>query len=189
VRRTTIACGLSKGRRSDFAAAQRLVIAVPACRVPRRNDGFLRPRRRPVVPHGGNTRFPGPLLPPPKLAASEPTFSIPDSSFEGLSFADDTSFAIQASVGGVNVFKHEYSAPGREVEQPLYETKFRVGSVTKTFTMLAVLLSADKMSMDDPITKFIPELNQEAYGKVTIGALASHTSGLGRYVSSFVFRA
>ena len=132
---------------------------------------------------------PGPLLPPPKSSASGPEFSIPDSTFEGLPFADDTSFAVQASVGGVNVFKYEYSAPGREVEQPLYETKFRVGSVTKTFTMLAVLLSADKISMDDPITKFIPDLNQEAYGTVTIGALASHTSGLGRYVSSFVSRA
>jgi CubicO group peptidase (beta-lactamase class C family) len=140
----------------------------------------------------GTTAFcpaPGALLPPPKVTALAPKFDIPESAFKDLPWTDDTSFVVQASVGGVNVFQHEYSAPGREVEQPLFGTKFRVGSVTKTFTMLAVLLSADKMSMDDPITKFIPDLNEEAYGKVTIGALASHTSGLGRYVSGFVLRA
>ncbi|KAJ4321106.1 hypothetical protein N0V94_003053 [Neodidymelliopsis sp. IMI 364377] len=48
--------------------------------------------------------------------------------------------------------------------------------------MLAILLSADKIKLSDPITKFIPELNEKAYGDVTIASLASHTSGMGRYV-------
>lgn len=125
---------------------------------------------------------PGPLLPPPKVLPNSPKFDIAESIFaDRLSFLN-TSYAIKASIGDVTVFEHEYSAPGREVAQSLLETSLRVGSVTKTFTVLAILLSADKIKLSDPITKFIPELNKKAYAHVTISALASHTSGLGRYV-------
>lgn len=125
---------------------------------------------------------PGQLLPPPKVYSNSSKFSVPDFNPEDLPWASDTSHAIKASIGNVTVFEHEYSAPGREVDRSLLDTKVRIGSVTKTFTMLAVLLSADKIRLSDSITKFIPELNQDAYGDVTIAALASHTSGLGRYV-------
>jgi len=43
-------------------------------------------------------------------------------------------------------------------------------------------LSKDRIGLDDPITKFIPGLNQEYYGDVTIKSLTDHTSGLGRFV-------
>lgn len=125
---------------------------------------------------------PGPLLPPPRVLSNSTRFTVPDTVFADLPWASDTSFAIKASVGDVAVFKHEHSAPGREVGQSLLETSFRIGSVTKTFTMLAILLSADKIKLSDSITKFIPELSEHAYKNVTIAALASHTSGLGRYV-------
>ncbi|UPX13311.1 uncharacterized protein EKO05_0003827 [Ascochyta rabiei] len=125
---------------------------------------------------------PGPLLPPPTIFSNSSKFSISDSVFENLPWASDTSYAIKASIGHTTVFEHEYSAPGREVGQSLLETQLRVGSVTKTFTMLAILLSADQIKLSDPITKFIPELDEVAYGDVTIAALASHTSGMGRYI-------
>jgi hypothetical protein len=125
---------------------------------------------------------PGSLLPPPKTTSNLSSFTIPDLAFADVPWASDTSYAIKASIGDVTVFQYEYSAPGRQVGQSLLETKLRVGSFTKTFTMLAILLSADKIKLSDPITKFIPELNEEAYGNVTIAALASHTSGVGRYI-------
>lgn len=125
---------------------------------------------------------PGPLLPPPRVLSNSTRFTVPDTVFADLPWASDTSFAIKASVGDVTVFKHEHSAPGREVGQSLLETSLRIGSVTKTFTMLAILLSADKIKLSDSITKFIPELSEHAYKDVTIAALASHTSGLGRYI-------
>ena len=125
---------------------------------------------------------PGPLLPPPKLPSNSAQFVIPESAFVDLPWASDTSHAIKASIGDVTIFEHEYTAPGREVGQSLLDTKLRIGSVTKTFTMLAVLLSEDKIKLSDSITKFIPGLNENAYGDVTIAGLASHTSGLGRYI-------
>lgn len=125
---------------------------------------------------------PGPLLPPPVLPKST-NFSIPDSIFSTLKWSNDTSFAIKASIGSKTVYRHEHSAPAREVPQSLYTTKSRFGSVTKAFTMLAVLLSKNIISLEDSVTKFVPELNSQAWGKVTIAQLASHTSGLGRFVS------
>ncbi|KAJ4375708.1 hypothetical protein N0V86_007241 [Didymella sp. IMI 355093] len=125
---------------------------------------------------------PGRLLPQPKVLPNSTSFAIPDTVLANVSWASDTSFAIKASIGDVTVFEYEYSAPGREVGQSLLDTSLRIGSVTKTFTMLAVLLSADKINLSDSITKFIPELNEQAYKDVTIAALASHTSGLGRYI-------
>jgi CubicO group peptidase (beta-lactamase class C family) len=125
---------------------------------------------------------PGPLLPPPKVLSNTTKLIVPDTTFANVSWSSDTSFAVKASIGDVTVFEHEYSAPGREVGQSLFDTIIRVGSVTKTFVMLAVLLSADKIKLSDSITKFISELDEQAYRDVTIAALASHTSGLGRWI-------
>lgn len=136
---------------------------------------------------------PGALLPPPTLgpvnsAYSTPSnFSIPDSVFKSIP-VQNVSFAIKGSIGDNTIFQYEYSAPGREVPQSLFKTKIRIGSVTKMLTALALEMSSDKITLSDPITKFIPGLNKEYYGDVTIGALASHTSGLGRYVRSLNFQ-
>lgn len=125
---------------------------------------------------------PGSLLPPPKVLSDTPKLKLPSSTFTDKNWLSDTSFAIKASIGDVTVYKYEHSSPGREVGQSLLDTSFRVASITKMFTMLAILLSGNKVKLSDPITKFIPELNEDVYGQVTIAALASHTSGLGRFI-------
>ena len=59
------------------------------------------------------------------------------------------------------------------------DTIFEAGSVSKQFTAMAVqLLAGDgKLSLDDPVRKYIPELPD--YGKpLTIRHMLSHTSGL-----------
>jgi CubicO group peptidase (beta-lactamase class C family) len=125
---------------------------------------------------------PGPILPPPTLAPTASNFSIPDTVFSNFTFLANTSFAIKASIGNTTIFEYEHSAPGREVNQSLFETKIRIASATKLITALAIELSKDKISLDDPITKFIPDLKEEYYRDVTIKSLADHTSGLGRFV-------
>lgn len=63
-------------------------------------------------------------------------------------------------------------------------TLFDVGSVSKQFTAAAVLLLAadGKLSIDDDVRKYIPELPQ--YGTpITIDHLMHHTSGLRDYVA------
>ncbi|MBY0493058.1 MAG: beta-lactamase family protein [Cyanobacteria bacterium] len=59
------------------------------------------------------------------------------------------------------------------------DTIFEAGSVSKQFTAMAVqlLASEGKLSLDDPVSKYIPELPD--YGKpLTIRHMLSHTSGL-----------
>lgn len=71
------------------------------------------------------------------------------------------------------------------------DTVFRLGSLTKVFPVLALLKLHDQgVRLDDPITKYVPELrglgNEERedtavwdsqWDDVTLGALASHMAG------------
>lgn len=58
-------------------------------------------------------------------------------------------------------------------------TKFRIGSVTKQFTAASILLLAErsKLSIDDPLGKFIPSA-PETWKPVTLRQLLSHTGGI-----------
>jgi CubicO group peptidase (beta-lactamase class C family) len=62
---------------------------------------------------------------------------------------------------------------------------FRIGSITKQFTSVAVLklVQKGKVSLEDPITKYLPEFDTR--GKtITIENLLSHTSGLPNYTAT-----
>ena len=124
---------------------------------------------------------PGPILPPPSLAHGASNFTIPRAVFQNFTFLQNTSFAVQVSIGNTTIFQHQHSAPGRQVNQPLFETQIRIASATKFITALALELSKDVLSLEDPITKFVPGLHEDLYGDVTLKALADHTSGLGRF--------
>jgi len=57
-------------------------------------------------------------------------------------------------------------------------TVFRIGSVTKVMTGVALLQLRDRrrLELDDPVTKYVPELT--AHGAVTLRHLVTHTSGI-----------
>src|SRR5262249_52928110 len=58
------------------------------------------------------------------------------------------------------------------------ETVFRIGSITKQFTATGImeLVEQGKISLDDEITKFLPDYPTQGH-KVTIRHLLTHTSG------------
>jgi len=58
------------------------------------------------------------------------------------------------------------------------ETQYRIGSITKTFTAVGILQLRDagELSLDDPLTKYLPE---SAHGP-TLGRMLAHSSGLQR---------
>jgi serine-type D-Ala-D-Ala carboxypeptidase/endopeptidase len=69
------------------------------------------------------------------------------------------------------------------------DTEFEIGSVTKTFTalLLADAVVRGRAALDDPVTKYVdaPGLTRE--GKtVTLGQLATHSSGLPRLPKNLV---
>lgn len=65
-----------------------------------------------------------------------------------------------------------------DVEMPL-DAMFEIGSVAKQFTAAAILQLRDegKLSLDDPITKWLPDFNTRG-NAVTLRRLMDHTSGI-----------
>ena len=59
---------------------------------------------------------------------------------------------------------------------------FRLGSITKQFTAVAVLMLAEegKLSFQDEITKFLPDYPTQGK-KITVEHLLTHTSGIKSY--------
>lgn len=60
--------------------------------------------------------------------------------------------------------------------------KFRVASLTKQFTAATVLLLMEqgRLSLDDPIIRYLPYYEPVAGSRITIGQLLTHTSGIAR---------
>jgi CubicO group peptidase (beta-lactamase class C family) len=63
----------------------------------------------------------------------------------------------------------------RTASQP--QMRYSIGSISKQFTAAAMLLLAEegKLSLDDPVSKYVPGLTRG--NEVTIRELLSHTSG------------
>jgi CubicO group peptidase (beta-lactamase class C family) len=78
------------------------------------------------------------------------------------------------------VFIKGYGLANRELQVPnAPNTKFRLGSITKQFTAMCVLKlqEAGKLSVEDPVSKFVPNCSSNWSG-ITIRHLLTHTSGI-----------
>jgi len=67
------------------------------------------------------------------------------------------------------------------------DTAFRLASVSKQFTAMAIMMLAEegRLSIDDPVTRFLPELSR--FGDaLTIRHLLTHTGGLPDYYDVMV---
>ena len=88
--------------------------------------------------------------------------------------------AVGVGVGGRSVLEKAYGMADLEHDVAnKADTIFEAGSVSKQFTAAAILLLAadGKLSIDDPVRKYIPELPD--YGTpLTIRHMLNHTSGL-----------
>jgi CubicO group peptidase (beta-lactamase class C family) len=84
---------------------------------------------------------------------------------------------------GALLYSKGYGAANLELNVPITpRTVFDIGSVSKQFTAMSIVLLAQdgKLSLDDDIHQFIPEL--PAYGApVTVRSMLHHLSGLRSY--------
>jgi len=86
--------------------------------------------------------------------------------------------------GGKIIFQNSYGIANEETNEKLnIKTSFELASVSKQFTAMGIvqLQKEGKLSYDDPISKYVPELKH--YVGVTIKNLLIHTSGLPDYMS------
>ena len=63
---------------------------------------------------------------------------------------------------------------------PAPQTRYELGSITKTFTglLLADAVERGEMAVEDPLSKYLTELAGSPAGDVTLFELATHSSGL-----------
>ena len=83
---------------------------------------------------------------------------------------------------GAIAYLHAFGAARLEPKAPaLPEMRYSIGSISKQFTAAAVLLLQEqgKLSLDDKVSKFIPDITRA--NEVTIRQLLSHTSGYQDY--------
>ena len=81
------------------------------------------------------------------------------------------------------VFMKGYGLANRELEVTnAPDTKFQLASVTKQFTALCILILQEqgKLSVEDPVSKYLTNC-PDAWSKITIRHLLTHTSGIPDY--------
>lgn len=86
---------------------------------------------------------------------------------------------------GKVMYKKAFGQANLELNIPMTtEHVFQIGSMTKQFTAIAVLMLVEegKISLDDEITQFIPDYPTRGYS-ITIHHLLTHTSGIKSFTS------
>lgn len=90
---------------------------------------------------------------------------------------------------GELVLTRGYGRADIERDSPIdADTKFKIGSLTQTFTAVAVLQLRDRglVDLDAPVRKYIPDY--PALGnRITVRHLLTHTSGIPSYTDAAVF--
>ncbi|KAJ5766242.1 uncharacterized protein N7511_003858 [Penicillium nucicola] len=106
----------------------------------------------------------------------------------------DLAFSIDIFSAATNDSLYRYTHVGGDMKKTLTagtlndKTISRTGSVTKLFTVYAILVKAGIQCFSHPVTKYLPELagnsssdplDRIRWDDITIGALASHQAGSG----------
>jgi CubicO group peptidase (beta-lactamase class C family) len=132
----------------------------------------------------------GPVLPPAPIPPE--IFSGIKSQLDEISKRTENpfnatvnSFSVVATSKDDTVFSYFHTAPDRNAtgKQSLdRDTVYRVASVTRVFTVLALHLQ-HQTNLDDPITKYIAELQgHPGWNDVTLRMLSAQMSGINRDV-------
>jgi CubicO group peptidase (beta-lactamase class C family) len=86
--------------------------------------------------------------------------------------------SIVVSRGSKTLVSRGYGVADVKTNRPMTDvTAYRIGSITKTFTAIAImkLVEQGRIDLDDPLSKYRPDI---AAPTVTIRQLLNHTSGL-----------
>jgi len=91
---------------------------------------------------------------------------------------------------GKVIYRKAFGAANLELDIPMKpEHVFELGSITKQFTSVAILMLMEqgKLDLQDDITKFIPDYPTHGK-KISIHSLLNHTSGIKSYTAMESFR-
>ncbi|GAA5020659.1 hypothetical protein GCM10011506_04370 [Marivirga lumbricoides] len=88
---------------------------------------------------------------------------------------------VVVSTGEGIMVEKKVGLASRELDVPVQShSKFKIASMTKSFTALLVALAIQegKLKMEDALFQYFPDLTQEKWKEITIKQLMSHTSGI-----------
>jgi CubicO group peptidase (beta-lactamase class C family) len=119
-----------------------------------------------------------------KIGSAEPLAMDPggrvDQIARSLTDENGPGFSIAIARDGETIYKNSFGLANLEYSIPnTQQTIFHIASVSKQFTAfsIAMLVSQGKLSLDDDIRKYLPEIHD--FGTpITINHLIHHTSGL-----------
>jgi CubicO group peptidase (beta-lactamase class C family) len=97
----------------------------------------------------------------------------------------ETGCAALVAQKGQIIYKKAFGMADIELNVPMQpDMVFRIGSITKQFTAIAILqlMEQGKLDLQDDITKFIPDYPTQGY-KITVEHLLTHTSGIKSYTN------
>ena len=103
--------------------------------------------------------------------------------------ADEPGATVLVSHRGETILRKGYGLADIELGVALEpQMVFRIGSITKTFTALAIVKMAEagKLELGDSIRSHLPEL-PERFDPITLEHLLSHTSGIPDYIHTEAF--
>ncbi len=99
--------------------------------------------------------------------------------------ANESGATILVAKDGKILYRNAFGKSNLELDTDMIpENVFEIGSITKQFTAVGILmlLEEGKLSLDDEITKFIPDYPTQG-ATITIHHLLTHTSGIKSYTS------
>lgn len=125
----------------------------------------------------------------PTPAYADPTTEAFDAALSPYFKPDKPGATIIVTRNGNTIFRKAYGMADLERNISLQpDMVFRLGSLTKQFTAVAVMMLADegKLAVTDEITRFLPEYPTHGK-KITIENLLTHTSGIKNYTEMAKF--
>ena len=121
---------------------------------------------------------------PPPLSAQQIGTKV-DEYMNAATSVDGFSGSILVARNGQPVVSRGYGMANIELGVPnTPQTVFRLGSVTKQFTAMAIMILQErgKLSVSDPVCKYLSEC-PAAWQPLTVRNLLTHTSGIPNYTS------
>jgi CubicO group peptidase (beta-lactamase class C family) len=106
-----------------------------------------------------------------------------DEMLAGQFHADEPGATVLIARKGQIVYEKAFGMANLELQVPMQiNNVLRIGSITKQFTAVAILqlMEQGKLSLQDEITKFIPDYPTQG-SRITIEHLLTHTSGIQDY--------
>jgi len=114
------------------------------------------------------------------LSAQDPVPAKVDAVFARFAHPDSPGCILGVTRAGTLVYEKGYGMADLERDVPITPASiFHVASISKQFTAMAIMLleQQGKLSIDDDVRKYVPELPD--YGKrITLRHLLTHTSGI-----------